>query len=71
MQAFLHSLQGYNFSHGQHGVLAASFLGDYVAITVALFGLDDQVTDITIIGSHLLGENTWTFNSLTFCVCHL
>ncbi|XP_025103829.1 uncharacterized protein LOC112569939 [Pomacea canaliculata] len=53
--AFLHSLQGYNFSHGQHGVLAASFLGDYVAITVALFGLDDQVTDITIIGSHLLG----------------
>ncbi|KAK7479444.1 hypothetical protein BaRGS_00029260, partial [Batillaria attramentaria] len=50
--AFLHPSEGSRF---MHGVLAASFLDDYADITVVLYGLDTEVTSITIVGSQLLG----------------
>ncbi|XP_070180952.1 uncharacterized protein [Littorina saxatilis] len=38
-----------------HGIMAVSIVGDFADITVVLYGMKDKVTDITILGSELVG----------------
>lgn len=45
-----------------HGIMAVSIVGDFADITVVLYGMKDKVTDITILGSELVGK--YTFRSL-------